>query len=147
MCTEVGRMQRRLFGRVNLCSVDNNCIILYFTDNRSCSMRPCDLNLGVTFDNLLNVDRHISNVCSFSYFHILFATFVLILILELINLCYCWFQAGLCQLSSHWHFCAQYSSPSARSKFLGASCNSLNNQLHLSTKFAALASDSATNWL
>jgi len=49
-------------------------------------------------------------------------------------LCYCWFQAGLCQLSSHRHFCAQYSSPSARSKFLCASCNSLNNQLHLNPK-------------
>jgi len=41
----------------------------------------------------------------------------------------------------------QYSSPSACSKFLGACCNSLNNQLHFNTKFASLASDSATNLL
>jgi len=44
------------------------------------------------------------------------------------------FLSGLCQLSSHLHICAQYSSPSAHSKFPGACCNSLNtsalNSLH-----------------
>ena len=60
---------------------------------------------------------------------------------------YCLFQAGLCQFSSHRHFCVQRSSPSARSKFLSVSCNSLNNQLHSSSMFTLLVSDSTTNWL
>jgi len=98
--------------------------------------------LGVTFDKHLNFDKHISNVCSSSYFHIRpFLTQKLPILWPGLS----WFQIRLCQFHSYWHFFSHYPSSSARSKLLGSSCYSLNYQHHLSSKFTSLASNSATN--
>jgi len=88
-------------------------------------------------------DKHISNVCSSSYFHIR----ALRHIRPFLDYCrcYCWFQIRLCQFQSHQHFFSQYPSSLARSKLLGSSHYSLNYQHHLSSKFTSLASNSATN--
>jgi len=107
--------------------------------------------LGVTLDNNLNFHRHISNVCSSSYFHIralrhirpyldsetskTIACAIVGSRLDYANSV----LTGISARNIHRH--------SVRSKFLGACWNSLNSQLHFSTKLASLASDSATNWL
>jgi len=106
--------------------------------------------LGVTFDKHLNFNKHISNVCSSSYFHIRALRHIRPFLdsetsKTIACYCYCWFQIRLCQFHSCLHFFSPYLSSSAHSKLLGSSRYSLNYQYHLSSKFTSLASNSATN--